>query len=104
MKNKNKKPISIEELTQEELDKELEKGYQAALNGEGIPAEEFFKEFDNIMTKEQFDEEIEKGYQDVLVGNLIPAKEAYKRIEKELNIIDKQNAKKCKKLQKLPRK
>jgi len=44
MKLPPRKPLSIEEMTEDELNAELEKGYQSALSGKGRPLEEFVAE------------------------------------------------------------
>lgn len=45
MKRDRKGPINMDSLTREQLNKELEKGYENYLNGEGKEANEFFEEF-----------------------------------------------------------
>ena len=41
-----RKPVSIEELTKEELDRELQKGYSDMLEGKTRPAEEIFADLE----------------------------------------------------------
>ena len=36
------KPLNISEMTEEQFNSELEKGYQSILRGEGVPVEEAF--------------------------------------------------------------
>ena len=37
-----KNPLNLSEMTEEEFNKEIDKGYQSILHGEGIPAREAF--------------------------------------------------------------
>lgn len=38
----SKKPLNLAEMTEEQFNAEIDKGYQSILRGEGIPAEEAF--------------------------------------------------------------
>lgn len=54
-----KKPVDISKLTREELDAELDKGYQDILAGRTISAHEVFEEMDKLR-KEMKDRQSKK--------------------------------------------
>ena len=97
-------PLDLSKMTEDEIDEELEKGYQDVLTGRCRAAKDVFDELDRridayysnksikapiamgLLTKEEFDAEIAKGLDDIKNGRTFTVKEVRAEMEKVFGI------------------
>ena len=97
-------PLDLSKMTEDEIDEELEKGYQDVLTGRCRAAKDVFDELDRridayysnkgikapiamgLLTKEEFDAEIAKGLDDIKNGRTFTAEEVRSEMEKDFGI------------------